>query len=175
MSTFALFKNKLLSVVPILIAVGIAAKVASWGETFSTGTLERHHQVVDAANAILNDLLDAETSVRGFAITGDEEFLGPYKAALERIDPDTGALRVLVADDPQQRERMKEIEPLITKKFSLLREGIELRRNSGLEAIVELSKLKRGKTTMDAIRALIADMKAEENRRASESLNLTWW
>jgi methyl-accepting chemotaxis protein len=174
LNTSRLAKNTLFGILPIILVIGAARLIGS-SLIFSTRAFEHHHQVVDSANVVLSDLLDAETSARGYVITGDDEFLGLYRSALARIDPDTATLRKLLADDPQQHERMSELEPLIAKKLSLLREGIELRRDQGLEAVVQTSKLKRGKTTMDAIRSVVADLKEEENQRASDSLDLSWW
>jgi len=169
------FAIKQLGILPVAIGVGVLAAIAIPRGVLSSHHIEKSHRIYDGANTVLNDLLDAETGVRGFSISGDDDFLGPYKAALERIGRDTYALRELTEDEPQQSERMKQLEPLIAKKLALLHDGIEMRRNQGLAAVVEASKLKRGKITMDAIRAIIADMKQGAASDVERRLGIVSW
>lgn len=56
-------------------------------------TTVRQYEAVNQSRAILTDLVDMETGVRGFVITGDERFLTPYTAANGRVRGEVIALR----------------------------------------------------------------------------------
>ncbi len=49
----------------------------------------------DANHAVLQDLTDAETGLRGWVATGDKRFLAPYHAGLSRLPGDEARLRRL--------------------------------------------------------------------------------
>src|SRR6185312_5695366 len=68
---------------------------------------------VDPANDVNRNLenvlgasVDAETGQRGYVITGDSSYLGPYHDGRIAVDSYFVALRQLVADDPHQRARL---------------------------------------------------------------------
>ncbi len=48
-------------------------------------------EVLRTLKQILATITDAETGTRGFVLTGDEEFLDPFKEATARIAPDDRA------------------------------------------------------------------------------------
>jgi diguanylate cyclase (GGDEF)-like protein len=65
-------------------------------------TAERVFEESRAANRMLTAMLDQETGVRGFAISGKEEFLQPYIRGQEDFDAALADLRELVTDDGQE-------------------------------------------------------------------------
>ena len=56
------------------------------------------HEVLDLTSNVLRTLVDAETGVRGFVITGNEVSLQPYDAALKRKDGSTFPLHLAVSN-----------------------------------------------------------------------------
>src|SRR5580692_7334196 len=63
-------------------------------------------EVIGAADGTLKQIVDQETGLRGYLVTGERVFLEPY----ERANPDVGFARLqeLVADSPQQQARFAE-------------------------------------------------------------------
>src|SRR5580692_4151700 len=63
-------------------------------------------EVIGTADGTLKQIVDQETGVRGYLVTGERAFLEPY----ERAAPDVGFARLqeLVADSPQQQARFTE-------------------------------------------------------------------
>jgi signal transduction histidine kinase len=55
----------------------------------------------DTNAAVLQDLTDAETGIRGWVATGDPTFLQPYYAGRRRLPHDRARLRRLTADLPE--------------------------------------------------------------------------
>jgi len=64
---------------------------------------------------VLARLVDAETGQRGYLLTGDEAYLEPYREAIKNLDQVMGRLKVLNADNPNQRKYLQALEPLIEK------------------------------------------------------------
>src|SRR4051794_19983740 len=55
---------------------------------------------------VLRALADAETGYRGFALTGKDEFLEPYNAAVATLPDHLARLKTLTGDNPGQQERV---------------------------------------------------------------------
>ena len=124
---------------------------------------ERHtHEVLTELARVLSIVTDLETGQRGYLLTGAEQYLEPYVAALSALDAATASVRALTSDNPNQQERLDRLAPLLTAKRTELRETIELRRTVGFDAALELVLMDTGKEIMDRARVLIAEMEAEE-------------
>jgi PAS domain S-box-containing protein len=117
------------------------------------------HAVLDMTGDVLQALVDAETGVRGFVITGDDDFLEPYRDALAHLDERVAALK---DQKTAQHARLAQLEPMIAAQMDLLTQSIELRRKSEKDAQMLVAS-KEGKEQMDAIRRLIAAMERQEH------------
>src|SRR5271169_46799 len=62
--------------------------------------------VIEKVDAVLANLIDAETGQRGFLLTGDHLYLDPYLAAIPRIDKNLEDLRQLTSDNPVQQRSL---------------------------------------------------------------------
>ena len=74
---------------------------------------ERHarqsEQVLLVANRLERLIVDAETGLRGFVITGQENFLEPWQGAQTAIPDEAAKMERLVADNPAQLARAQGI------------------------------------------------------------------
>ena len=90
-----------------------------------------------------------------------------------KIGPTLDAASKLVAEDPAQTERVREIRQAIEAKIAVVRQTIEIRRNSGEAAARDLVLSDRGKYAMDRLRILVAQAQKAESvdveRREAES------
>lgn len=87
--------------VGMLLLTGVAATVNAVLSYRSVLRLTTDLQpAVSANNAVLQDMTDAETGVRGWGLSGEESALEPYREALERLPGDQEVLREYAADDP---------------------------------------------------------------------------
>ncbi len=69
---------------------------------------------------LLTALLNAETGLRGYGMTGEPDFLAPYSEAIETIPYSVRVLKYLVSDNPSQTQRALEIEILVQKNLDLM-------------------------------------------------------
>ena len=112
-------------------------------------------------------LVDAETSQRGFVITGNADYLEAYNDALTSLTPTFMELYESTADEPLWEQRLDTLQALVFLKFRELQTSIELRRRSGFAAAQKLTMTNEGKRTMDRIRKLIGEFRRSEARAFS--------
>ena len=60
----------------------------------------RDSNTIVALDDILADVLSAETGQRGFIITGDRKYLGPYRRGVQHIDADLKRVDALTSREP---------------------------------------------------------------------------
>ncbi len=112
---------------------------------------------------VLSTLQDAETGQRGYLLTHRSVFLEPYERAATTLDRQITDLQQAVADHPAQAERVKRLRAAASARASLLKANLE-RANRGEPVESFAGELERGRRYMDEMRAVIAEMKAEEAR-----------
>jgi methyl-accepting chemotaxis protein len=144
-------------------AVGVVAYRALAELIDSADWVAHTHTVKETLAATLSSLKDAETGQRGFVLTGAERYLEPYTEALRVVDGNVQKLRELTADNPRQQARIATLQPVIANKLGELAETIDLRRQRGEKAAVEVVLTDRGKNAMDDIRRVIGEMDVEES------------
>jgi signal transduction histidine kinase len=69
----------------------------------------RSQEVLVTANGLERLVIDAENGLRGYVITGREEFLQPLHAAQAAFTEQAGTLQRLIADNPGQLTRARQI------------------------------------------------------------------
>ncbi|MDP9127524.1 MAG: response regulator [Pseudomonadota bacterium] len=127
----------------------------------------RTHEIIMSMERIQSIMKDAETGQRGYLLTGDEKYLAPYSAALERIDSEIDRCKDLTAGDETVQSQIPELTAHIRSKLKELDETINLRRLRGLGAALPVVVSDRGKSEMDALRFQVSQMeKRAEDIRA---------
>ncbi len=106
---------------------------------------------------------DAETGQRGYLLTGDEDYLTPYKDAMDRVTFLQGDLQRLTADSPRQQARLEQLSPLLQRKLEELAQTIELRRTQGLEAALQVVRTNVGRDLTRQMVGTLAAMTTDEN------------
>jgi PAS domain S-box-containing protein len=117
----------------------------------------------------LAQLADAETSQRGFVITGDERFLELYAPARRRVEVKLHGMMRDVAGE--ERARLERLRGVAAAKFAEMDRVLAARRAGGLNAAAPLVASGEGKRLMDAARVLAADVVAAEERRERQRVS----
>ncbi|WP_437580868.1 CHASE3 domain-containing protein [Sorangium sp. So ce887] len=149
-------------VVLILLGVVSVHKTASLVEI--SQELKQTYRVLTELDELHAHFLDAETGQRGFIITGDDAFLEPYEIALHSIDADYEELRRMTEGNLGAQERLERLRPLMRDKLEEMRLSVEQRRREGAEAAAATIASGRGRRTMDDLRAVAGELRAEETR-----------
>jgi CheY-like chemotaxis protein/signal transduction histidine kinase/CHASE3 domain sensor protein len=112
--------------------------------------VERSVAIVGTAHDTLRVLVDLETGMRGFVITGEDRFLEPYRRGQPLADVGLKALHEHARDQPEQRQRVEAINAL-REQWSRFSEQVIERRRQELP-LGELISSGRGKTLTDQMR-----------------------
>jgi len=121
-------------VLGILIAVAIIGTVFTAREYRDAGQQALARQA--AANRVFVDLLDAQTSNRGYTLTGRGTFLDPYLQAAERYPDDMARLRRVVAGETELEALADDLDAAAELYFDEARTLIALRRQNQPELAI---------------------------------------
>ena len=111
--------------------------------------------------AVLNDYVNAETGQRGYLLTGNESYLGPYNLALKQLSESNTRLKSMLAPMDQLDQLRARMEAVGNGKLAELALTIQLRREKGLDEALQVVHTNAGKTSMDQIRDLAARIDIE--------------
>lgn len=107
-------------------------------------------------------VLDAESGMRGYFISGLEAYLGPSKTASEQVEKQFRELARLLADSPSQLKNLAQLRTLVWRKISLMNQAIEVYKQGGLDEIVKIAKVSGGRAAMDEIHLQVMIMEQEQ-------------
>ena len=132
----------------------------------------RSREILMALQGALSSMQDAEAGQRGYIISGEGEYLEPYQAGTASIQGHLSRLRGFV-QAPSVGRHLSTLETQVVARLDSLRENIDVRRERGFEAARAKTLTGVGKGHMDALRATIGAMQAEESavlrRREADS------
>jgi signal transduction histidine kinase/DNA-binding response OmpR family regulator/CHASE3 domain sensor protein len=161
-----------MGVLSALVFVAIIAyliSVLSW--------VEHSEQVIGKANGVSRMAADMESSMRGYLLSGSQEFLDPYTQAKPKLAAELDALARMVDDNPVQLDRVRRIRTA-QAEWQLFAEEAIRRRARDID-VVELVRSGRGKMLTDEARRQFARfVETEEGlllqRNASSRTVIGW-
>jgi signal transduction histidine kinase len=106
----------------------------------------------------------AETGQRGYLITGDENYLAPYRRAVVQLPGVLSDLRAATADNPVQAKTFRQLEELAKLRLSLLEQAIQLMMEGKGEAAINAVRSGRGARVQSELSLTIGRMVQEEER-----------
>ncbi len=146
--------------ITVVVLLGNAA--ASYRATLKLVENERlvahTHQVIGEVEELVSSVKDAETGHRGFLVTGEAAFLGPYDAAPAEIEQHQQALDRLLADNPDQLRRLVDLNAKIAGKRLEMARVLDVYSAGGFEAARRTVSAGVGKNLMDDVRRISAEM-----------------
>ena len=121
-------------------------------------------QVMAQANNLLRLVVDAEAGMRGYVLSGDPDFAGPYYSALGEIPSARAKLQSLVQDNPAQTASANRLAALVRKRLDAEAEVGRRMDSQATEAAAELVRGGAGLRAMDELRAEMDRFLQEEQR-----------
>ena len=73
----------------------------------------QNYKVLDKFEQTQAHIVDAEANQRGFLLTGKQEYIEPYQAAMTSIRDDLGQLKKMTVNDPGQQANILSLEQLV--------------------------------------------------------------
>ena len=127
------FRAKLLGAFGVVLVILVLLSSIAYRTTVmnqeATDAVTHTLQVINLADETLANVLDMETSYRGFLLSGDEAMLQSYRTANDEIDDNLAELHELTVDNPPQSERWQSVElQVLDWRTNVAAPGIRLRR-----------------------------------------------
>ncbi len=124
--------------------------------------IDRNAAVSDGTERLLAALRDIERGQRGYILTGQDEYLAPFRAGLARIDPLLATLRGLGFD-------LGTLPDAVAVKRAVTIRGVDSFRANGFDAALAFVRSGEGRTSMEAVRAQTDRLQAGAARRIAKA------
>ncbi|MFV7235712.1 response regulator [Flavobacterium sp. ZB4R12] len=157
-----------------LVLLGVAIFSFKNSEKFvaSNALVNHSNQVLYEFEQILMSSVDAETGVRGYVITGDDDFLKPFTSANTKVTEQLDKIKELTKDNPNQQKYIAELAKEIKMRFDNLNKCIALRKTDFKKAI-EFVASGEGKQLQDEIRKTIDKAQELEHTLLAERIQIS--
>lgn len=168
---------------PLAIFVGcLMVGISEYGykqTSKSLTNLTHAHDSQTAVGALTKNMLDAETGLRGYLLSHDEQYLQPYDAALRDINQSMERIRVLSREFPEGAELFAQLTRSISRKTAEMDLSLKLFREGNIDALKFVMFTDAGSSDMDSIRHLAnqLDQHSAQEARSFESAvhrSLNW-
>ncbi len=154
-------------------AVGIAVAVAITAATSisyvaANRWVDHTLEVDQEADEWLIAVLDTQTGLRGFVLSGTPIFLAPYESAISRERARAAHLKELVQDNPTQAANVDTTDHDALRMMAFFAEVLALAKTAPHDEVLRLIATGEGQRRMDAFRADIDRIRADETRLLAE-------
>src|SRR5271156_6150711 len=150
-----------------IVAVLLVSAISYRGVVVSneSGRWVRHtYEVLENLRGVLAEMQRAESSYRGFVLTGDENSLQVFHDAIARVEQTEINIGNLTVDNATQQRNMPNLVRLGDQKIQFAESMIALRREKGMEAAAEAVRGSEGARIMAEFQGVVSQMEAEESR-----------
>jgi CHASE3 domain sensor protein len=127
----------------------------------------RNYKVLDMFEQTQAHIVDAESNQRGYLLTGREEYVEPYHAAMTAVDDDLAQLKRFTVNDPAQQANLAALELLVTNELVFdPATAFSSGQFSTNESVVALTS--RGKAKIDSMRRVLFTAREEQEQALSK-------
>lgn len=107
---------------------------------------------------------DAESSERGFLLTGDDRYLLPLKQANVSLQSQIEACLEYARDLPALRGQVETLAAVVKKRFAEANEILTVQTTKGFAAAIDYTRAGESEQTMNAILRTVDDLQSKLNR-----------
>jgi signal transduction histidine kinase/CHASE3 domain sensor protein len=129
------------------------------------------YTVINQLERTLEHVVDVETGARGFAATGQDQFLDPFNSAQVLLVQDLASLQRLTAEDSKQMIWLAPLANDIDLSVSLSHKMIEQRRLG--ETAPLSTQFQQGKRSVDSVRTVIRAQQAQQTLELNRRIHTT--
>lgn len=133
-------------------------------------TLTQNQETRAKLNVLTQQMLDAETGLRGYLLTGEERYLEPYSSAITGINGSMDELRKVFILDPKDLATFTPLTRQIERKTSEMELSLRLYRQGNNEAWRFVMFTDVGIENMEAIRGHIQSLMQSIDQRIKSNL-----
>ncbi len=160
-------KVKVYSIVTLILVIfgsGVSIWVANRID-FYTSALVHTEEVLQRNNELYANILERETSIRGYILTGNEEFLANYESSKLTGKEIFPYLFQLTSDNETQQKYLKEIQAHIQTRLEIFEQSKKYYQENGdLVGFLSPEKIENSINGYRAIKGLINKINEEESQ-----------
>lgn len=170
------FRKMAVSLPLALLAVSVLVGINEVGYSRSrdaVSALSRTYATRAAIDRLMLNMLDAETGLRGYLLTGDDRYLEPYQKAVTTINGNLDEVRNIFINSPEELGNLALMSRQIARKMSEMELSLVLRRQNNNDAWKFVLSTDVGKENMDAIRTLgarLVEHSTAQTQRSTEAI-----
>jgi PAS domain S-box-containing protein len=148
----------------VTLGIGIFSLLALSHLGAARDAVTRSRDITESLHTVLARLTDAETSERGYVLTGSRDYLDPGAGAAADVHRALASARRLIADSTEQR-RLDTLATVISEKLAELESARRTYDAQGLNAAAATVRSKDGQVLMTRARELIGNIEGAERGR----------
>jgi two-component sensor histidine kinase/CHASE3 domain sensor protein len=171
-SRFVVTSTILLLGVGLLTLLGIVGTTIWLGQRaqvyFALVSEARTHRA--AAVELRSALQTAESSQRGFLVSGNEIYLAPYDSAKGQAERQLETLRQALAGDRTWEPLIRRLSAVVAEKMREMDDTIALRANLREAEAMAMMRTNRGKALMDEANVFLSGIVRAADERLSEGI-----
>ena len=153
----------------VLLAVAIFSYKNSEKFVASNVLVNHSNEVLSQFDQILISSIDAETGIRGYVITGEEDYLKPFLSSKTKIIEQLAKVKELTKDNPNQHKNIEELSEQLKIRFENLNKALDFRKKDFKKA-QEFIASGEGKQLQDEIRKTITKAQETEHTLLNERM-----
>jgi signal transduction histidine kinase len=158
-------KNGFAGIAVILALVVILAIANSHQFREASNDAGRSQETLRQLERIISTMVDAETGMRGYVISGEDRYLEPYNNALATIGGQMAHLKELLDETHIVNGHFNQLRMAVSQQIGFRRSVVErIKAASGDEQLRRSIRIDEGKQGMDDIRRLVADLEKSQEQ-----------
>ena len=131
------------------------------------------YDVIDLAKDVETNVMNAETGIRGFILSGNRKFLSPYTKSSSKILPAVQSLKNTVVNNPAQKTRIDSLDYYAQAKVEEMQEVLITFDKQGRDAAAERVMRGLGQYYKNKILAIAEQIIESEKTLLQERKNAT--
>ena len=124
----------------------------------------RSEQVLIELERMMSTVIGAETNQRGYLITGSDQYLAPYREAIDTLEIQIRRIGSLTRDNHMQQNRVAYLATQVEQRSDEMDQAILTRRTQGLPVAKSVVAVNQQNRTMDTIHDITGQIREEETR-----------
>lgn len=149
----------------LLIFSSVASYISIKNLISSARWVDHTNEVIHELDGVLMSLKDAESSQRGYIITGNPAYLAPYAVSADSSRARVARIRVLTADNSSQQVSADQLLKMMEKRMILLQDNLNKRRRG---ETLNMNDIEEGSSYMAQTEMQVSQMKARESTLLTE-------
>lgn len=154
--------------IALLIAVTVVAHEGEIKYRAASAAAEHSASAIDELDELWASVIEAESGLRGFVITGDPAFLDQFDGQPQEITRRLDTLQHLVAGNPRMEDLYVVLSDNLAQRLENARTAIAKRRTDGFESAASLVSTGQGRNLTDEIRTTIDEMVTAQRQIAAK-------